>query len=91
MTHDNIDGDVEIDDGLPSHHPTVLAVQACLRNGAGCYAGIMRMFRSLTNDEEYAQTQADFVAAIDGVATETSDQVVGVPAWPHWVTRVRMR
>jgi hypothetical protein len=48
----------------------------------------MRAFRSLANDEEYARTQANFVAAIHGAATETADQVVGVPAWPHWVTAV---
>ncbi len=45
----------------------------------GCYPRLMTTFRSLANDEEYAQTQADFVAAIHGAATEARDQVVGVP------------
>ena len=49
----------------------------------------MRTFRSLATEEEYARTQADFVAVFDGAATMIADQVVGVPGWPHSVPRVR--
>lgn len=71
------------------HHPCGVGSEAGLREGCGCYSGLMRTLRTLAADEEYARTQADFVAAIDGMATEAADQVVGVPAWPHWVTWVR--
>lgn len=49
----------------------------------------MRTFRALATTEEYERTQTDFVAVFDGAAMQTADQVIGVPAWPHWTTRVR--
>lgn len=49
----------------------------------------MKTLHALSTADEFARTQADFVATLDRAATEVRDQVVGVPAWPHWVTPVR--
>jgi len=49
----------------------------------------MRTFRSLATEEEYARTQADFVAVFDGAATKHADQILGVPGSRQWVTPVR--
>jgi hypothetical protein len=49
----------------------------------------MRTFRSLATDEEYARTQADFVALIDAAATRSEEQLLGVRGNSQWVARVR--